>query len=330
MTGTRWWLSACARLGGGAGAARQDLSCALGKARSGRGAGTSRPASVSAPSCGTPLPPAGSEPCRCPRRSADAPPFSGRQCEPPPAQPSSPQRPSLSSAPLCRGTSGLSLLLSPSRQAHPVPRLLFQGHHDPHVSGSHGPALLAAGNRKSVTLGPESPHPWTLPLTPPWQQPCLCPQTSALVSSIHTPSPGGLSRASGPQARFGPSPGSSPSTHCTFLPGCVVQIADLTSPNQTPEASPRVLRSFTRLHPGQRLRPRCSRRSLDSSLTSPSLTPGLHLPNPVGSTFKTYLLSDCFSPVLPPFPWSRSVSLWPGFSQPPCLFLPPPPPKHKQ
>lgn len=194
-------MSACARLGGGAGAARQDLSCALGKARSGRGAGTSRPASVSAPSCGTPLPPAGSEPCRCPCRSADAPPFSGRQCEPPPAQPSSPQRPSLSSAPLCRGTSDLSLLLSPSRQPHclqaVVPRLLCQGHHDPHVSGSHGPALLAAGNRQSVTLGPASPHPWTLPLTPPWQQPCLCPQTSALVSAIHTPSPG-------PQAGLGP------------------------------------------------------------------------------------------------------------------------------
>lgn len=34
----------------------------------------------------------------------------------------------------------MSLLLSPSRQAHPVPRLLCQGHHDPHVSGSHPPS----------------------------------------------------------------------------------------------------------------------------------------------------------------------------------------------
>ncbi|XP_054941313.1 sulfotransferase 4A1 isoform X1 [Physeter macrocephalus] len=99
------------------------------------------------------------------------------------------------------------------------------------------------------------PPPRTLPRTPPRQQPCLCPQTSALVSSLHTPSPGGLSRASGPQARFGSSPGSSPSARCTFLPGCVVQIADLTSPKQTPEASPRVLCTFTRLHPGQRLCP---------------------------------------------------------------------------
>ena len=112
---------------------------------------------------GTPLPPAGSEPCRCPSRSADASPFSGRRCEPAPDRPSSPQRPSLSSVPVCRGTSDLSPLLSPSRQAHLVPRLLCQGHHDPRVSGSLGPALLAAGDRQSVTLGPASRIPGCSP-----------------------------------------------------------------------------------------------------------------------------------------------------------------------